>query len=86
MTSPSDSGIESENGGGGGREGAGEVVDLNMMPAEPPAQEQEKTLTDHLNKKLLQSFLDRLETGRVDLPPEARGPSQEGDGWEDTDS
>lgn len=81
-TSPSDSGIESENNG----DGAAEPVDLNMVPAEPQSQEQEKSLTDHLNKKLLESFLNRLDTGRVDLPSGAGGASQEEDGWDDADS
>lgn len=35
-----------------------------------PAQEQEKTLTDHLNKKLLQSFMLRLDAGSVSFPPD----------------
>ena len=78
-----DSGIESENGQSDGPPAA--AVDLNMMPAEPPPQEQEKTLTDHLNKRLLQSFLDRLDAGGVDLPSEAGGASRDDD-WEDTDS
>ena len=78
-----DSGIESEN---GHSSGDGEPVDLNMVPVEPPPQEQEKTLTDHLNKRLLESFLNRLDMGRVDLPPGASGTPGE-DAWEDsTDS
>ena len=78
MSSPSDSGIESENG-----HSAAEPVDLNMAPAEPPPQEQETTLTDHLNKKLLESFLNRLDTGAVDLPAGAGGPPRDEGGWED---
>ena len=80
-TSPTDSGIESENG-----HGAGEPVDLNMAPVEPPPQEQEKTLTDHLNKRLLASFLNRLDNGQVDLPAGASGPPREENEWEDTES
>ncbi len=30
--------------------------------------EQEKTLTDHLNKRLLESFLSRLDSGNIKLP------------------
>lgn len=88
--SSSDSGIDSEN----GHDPAlaipervadrpdGEPVDLNMQPAEPPPQEQEKTLTDHLNKKLLESLLNRLETGRMDLPPGTVSAPNE-DNWDD---
>ena len=32
-------------------------------------QEDERTLTDHLNKKLLQSFLARMESGIQVIPP-----------------
>lgn len=91
--SSSDSGIESENGHNGDpavpervadRQDR-EPVDLNMQAAEPQPQEQEKTLTDHLNKKLLQSFLSRLDSGRVDLPPGVVGASEEKeDGWGDS--
>ena len=31
--------------------------------------EEEKTLTDHLNKKLLQSFLERMDAGTAAIPP-----------------
>lgn len=90
-SSPLDSGIESENGHSddaavplrAADRQEREPVDLNMQPAEPPPQEQEKTLTDHLNRKLLESFLDRLDNGRIDLPPGAVGTPQE-DGWEDS--
>ncbi len=30
--------------------------------------EQERTLTDHLNKKLLESFLSRLDSGNIQFP------------------
>ena len=92
-SSPTDSGIESENGHNGdpavpirvADRPEPEPVDLNMQPAEPPPQEQEKTLTDHLNKKLLQSFLDRLDSGRMDVIPGATGvPEEREDGWEDS--
>ena len=44
-------------------------------------QEEERTLTDHLNKKLLESFLARLDSGSMELPPGARGndPPEEED-------
>ena len=34
--------------------------------------EEERTLTDHLNKRLLESFLARLDSGSMQLPPGAR--------------
>ena len=90
-SSPLDSGIESENGTSDdpavpvrvADRQEREPVDLNMQPVEPPPQEREKTLTDHLNKKLLQSFLGRLDTGQIDLPPGAVSTTQD-DGWEDS--
>ena len=44
-------------------------------------QEEERTLTDHLNKRLLESFLARLDSGSMQLPPGARGaePPEEED-------
>ena len=44
-------------------------------PGEPAEEqpEEEKTLTDHLNKKLLESFLTRLESGGEGLPSTAAG-------------
>lgn len=33
-----------------------------------PAKEEERTLTDHLNKKLLKSFLARMEAGTAGVP------------------
>ena len=91
--SSSDSGVESENGHNGdpvvlervanGQER--ESVDLNMQPAEPQPPEREITLTDHLNKKLLQSFLSRLDAGRMDLPPGTEAALEEKeDGWEES--
>ena len=35
---------------------------------EEPQEPQEPTLTDHLNKKLLQSFLTRLDEGSFNFP------------------
>lgn len=48
---------------------------------EPQPQEEERTLTDHLNKRLLESFLARLDSGSMQLPPGARGadPPEEED-------
>ena len=91
--SSSDSGVDSENGHSGdpvvlervanGHER--DLADPNMQPAEPQPQEREITLTDHLNKKLLQSFLTRLDAGRMDLPPGVGDASEEKeDGWEDS--
>ena len=58
--------------------GAGENV------VDPEPQEEERTLTDHLNKRLLESFLARLDSGSMQLPPGARGadPPEEEDGQE----
>ena len=59
--------------------GAGE----NSIDPEPQ-EEEERTLTDHLNKRLLESFLARLDSGSMQLPPGARGadPPEEEDGQE----
>ena len=48
---------------------------------DPLPQEEERTLTDHLNKRLLESFLARLDSGSMQLPPGARGadPPEEED-------
>ena len=46
-------------------------------PAEPQPQPEERTLTDHLNKKLLESFMSKLESGGLELPPGAQGPMEE---------
>ena len=46
--------------------------------------EEDRTLTDHLNKKLLQSFLARLEDGSVQFP--AGNEEQNGeDEWDNRD-
>ncbi len=49
-----------------------------------PQEEEERTLTDHLNKRLLESFLVRLDSGSMQLPQGARGadPPEEDDGQE----
>lgn len=47
-------------------------------------QREEKTLTDHLNKKLLESFLTRLQDGSMQFP----GGEEELNGeeeWENND-
>ena len=46
------------------------------VPTEPP-QEEERTLTDHLNKKLLESFLTRLQQGTIELPQKTDEDSDE---------
>ena len=51
------------------------------IPAAP--QEEERTLTDHLNKRLLQSFLTRLEEGGFVLPQNTT-PTEERDKDEDS--
>ena len=41
-------------------------VNGQVAVGEPePGQEEERTLTDHLNKKLLESFLERLDSGNM---------------------
>ena len=91
--SSSDSGVESENGHNGDAvvlervadEQERDSGDPNLQPAEPQPQEREITLTDHLNKKLLQSFLTRLDAGRMDLPPGIGAASEEKEAeWEDS--
>ena len=88
IMSSTDSGISSEEDppeAGGGGAAPALRGDLNMQPAEPPSQEQEKTLTDHLNKRLLESFLNRLDTGGVELPPGAQHRTEENEeSWEDS--
>ncbi len=49
-----------------------------------PQPEVEKTLTDHLNKKLLESFLGKLDSGVIQFPPGAHNPEEaESDEFED---
>ena len=42
----------------------------DTMPIDNPqtAKEEERTLTDHLNKKLLESFLARMDAGTTGFP------------------
>jgi len=42
--------------------------DMPNGDAAPVSGEEERTLTDHLNKKLLQSFLDRMDAGTASIP------------------
>ena len=42
-----------------------------------PAKEEERTLTDHLNKKLLESFLSRMDTGTTGFPNLPQPPPKE---------
>ena len=56
------------------------------MPIENPVVENgrgedERTLTDHLNKKLLESFLARMEAGTTGFPniPQPQPPEEEQD-------
>jgi len=44
-------------------------VDQTVEEVEPKPK-QEPTLTDHLNKKLLSSFLSRLDSGAMNFPPQ----------------
>ena len=44
-----------------------QAVPTNGDELEPP-KEEERTLTDHLNKRLLESFLTRLQEGSVAMP------------------
>jgi hypothetical protein len=39
-----------------------------VLPVEEE-KEEERTLTDHLNKRLLESFLNRLDSGSIPAPP-----------------
>ena len=50
----------------------GPLVNGGVGEEAEPVQEEERTLTDHLNKRLLESFLARLDSGSMQLPPGAR--------------
>ena len=41
-----------------------------------PEPEHERTLTDHLNKKLLESFLSRLDTGNMTFPDQTKNEQE----------
>lgn len=70
-----------------------EVMDVEVVDQGPPCHqanhdaepdtEEERTLTDHLNKKLLQAFLQRIESGTMQLPEGAQGTTEEGDEFND---
>ena len=58
--------------------------ETNKMPVDNPdlentEKEEEKTLTDHLNKKLLESFLARIDAGTTGFPnlPQAQTNGKE---------
>lgn len=44
--------------------------------------EEEKTLTDHLNKRLLESFLGRLEQGTFQVPVSTTEENEDDDSFE----
>lgn len=52
----------------------GEDSETSKMPVDnpEPEKEEERTLTDHLNKKLLESLLSRMDAGTTQfkLPPQ----------------
>lgn len=52
---------------------SGRVVNGVSHSDEEEPREEERTLTDHLNKRLLESFLARLDSGSMELPPGVRG-------------
>ncbi len=45
-----------------------------------PRPEEERNLTDHLNKRLLESFLTRLDSGAMQFPPATAGKQEDSDG------
>ena len=52
-------------------------VDPALESGEPEPQEEERTLTDHLNRKLLSSFLSKLDSGAIQFPAGVQGPAVE---------
>lgn len=61
--------------------------ETSEMPVDnpEPEKEEERTLTDHLNKKLLKSFLSRMDAGTTGfkLPPQqAQEPENKEDGFD----
>ena len=48
---------------------------VNHDPSEQPAEEKELTQTDHLNKRLLESFMNRLDDGSFQVPNSANSDS-----------
>ena len=64
-----------------------EGSETSEMPVDnpEPEKEEERTLTDHLNKKLLESFLSRIDAGTTGfkLPPQqAQEPEDSEDGFD----
>lgn len=62
--------------------GSGDEVVKERMPVDNPepenqAKEEERTLTDHLNKKLLESFLARMDAGTTGFPNLPQPETQE---------
>ena len=51
------------------------------QPKEEIKKEEEKTLTDHLNKKLLESFLQRMDKGEFDTFKTNSLDSDNEEGW-----
>jgi len=70
-----------------------ETMNVDVVEQGPPAPqansdpdpepEEERTLTDHLNKKLLESFMQRLESGSMQFPQGVQGPVEEEGEFED---
>lgn len=58
------------------------AAELQAADEEPAEEERERTLTDHLNRKLLESFLNRLESGDMNFPPGTEG-AQDEEEWND---
>ena len=56
---------------------ANSEVAEDMIVDEEAAKEEERTLTDHLNKKLLSSFLARLDSGDVQFPSNGQPQQQQ---------
>lgn len=50
------------------KEAESEKMPVDNPELENPGKEEEKSLTDHLNKKLLESFLSRMDAGTTGFP------------------
>lgn len=55
------------------------------VPQETAEEPREPTLTDHLNKKLLQSFLTRLDGGNFNFPDSSHSKPNNNDEADDFD-
>lgn len=55
-----------------------EKRETDTMPIDSPQtpKEEERTLTDHLNKKLLESFLARMDAGTTGFPNLPQAPAR----------